>query len=150
MSKPSRLSTSIRVIFSLHLLLTILSIGGILYLVFSLRETQNELQDLKDMRALCDLQNTDKTESTGLNPEYFTFEDGLESSNQEGQQNEREKRRVVRSESSTNQSCTKMIRDVMKLLQVANKLVGITQVYAYTELTAKLSVVRSYRGSTCS
>ena len=152
MSKPSRLSTSIKVIYSFHLLLTILSIGGILYLVFSLRETQNELQDLKDMRALCDLQNTDKTESSGLNSKYgkSSGEDGLESSNQEGQQNEREKRRVVRSESSTNQSCNKMIRDVMKLLEVANKLVGITQVYAYTELTAELSIVRSYRDSTCS
>ena len=150
MSKPSRLSTNIKVIFSFHLLLTILSIGGILYLVSSLRETQNELQDLKDMRAFSDLQNTDETESSGLNSKYFIFEDGLESSNEEGQQNEREKRRVVRSESSTNQSCNKMIRDVMKLLEVANKLVGITQVYAYTELTDELSVVRSCRGSTCS
>ena len=142
MSKTSRLSTSIKVIFSFHLLLTILSFGGILYLVLSLRETQNELQDLKDMRAFGDLQNTDETESSGLNSKYFIFEDGLESSNEEGQQNEREKRRVVRSESSTNQNCTKMIRDVMKLLEVANKLVGITQVYAYTELTDELSVVR--------
>ena len=124
MTKPSHFSTSIKVIYSFHLLLTILSIGGILYLVFALRETQNELKDLKDMRALCDLQNTDKTESNGLNESPFD-EDGSESSQVEGQENESKERRVVRSESKNNQTCAKMIRDVMKLLKVANKLVGI-------------------------
>ena len=124
MTKPSHFSTSIKVIYSFHLLLTILSIGGILYLVFALRETQNELKDLKDMRALCDLQNTDKTESNGLNESSFD-EDGSEPSPVEGQENESKERRVVRSESKNNQTCAKMIRDVVKLLKVANKLVGI-------------------------
>ena len=124
MTKPSHFSTSIKVIYLFHLLLTILSIGGILYLVFALRETQNELKDLKDMRALCDQQNTDKTESSGLNESPFD-KDGSESSLVEGQENESKEKRVVRSESKNNQTCAKMILDVMKLLKVANKLVGI-------------------------
>ena len=128
MSKPSHFSTSIKVIYSFHLLLTILSIGGILYLVFSLRETQNELQNLKKTRVLCDFQNTDKTESSGFDESSFD-EDGTEPSNVEGKENKTKERRFVRSDSIKNQSCTKMIRDVMQLLQAANRLVSITQVY---------------------
>ena len=128
MSKLSHFSTSIKVIYSFHLLLTILSIGGILYLVFSLRETQNELQDLKKTRVLCDFQNTDKTESSGFDESSFD-EDGTEPSNVEGKENKTKERRFVRSDSMKNQSCTKMIRDVMQLLQAANRLVSITQFY---------------------
>ena len=118
MSKPSPFPTSIKVFYLLHLLLTILSIGGILYLVFSLRETQNELKNLKESCAFCDLQKLLKTESDALRSNYG--QDHLE-----GQANEERKRRELGSKSSKNQTCAKMIQDFMKLLEVTSKLVCV-------------------------
>ena len=118
MSKPSPFPTGIKVFYSLHLLLTILSIGGILYLVFSLRETQNELKNLKESCAFCDLQKSPKTESDTLRSNYG--QDDLE-----GQANEGRKRRELGSKSPKNHTCAKMIQDFMKLLEVTSKLVCV-------------------------
>ena len=123
MSKPSPFPTGIKVFYSLHLLLTILSIGGILYLVFSLRETQNELKDLKESCAFCDLQKSLKTESDTSSFKK-TGQDDLKGR----KRNEGRKRRELDSSFekwTKNQTFAKMIEDFMKLLEVSSKLVCI-------------------------
>jgi hypothetical protein len=133
MSKSSHFSTSIKVFYSLHLLLTILSIGGILYLVFSLRETQNELKHLQESCALCDVENLLKTESETLQSNYESIfkKAGQDSRDVEGQANESRKRRTLRSKGTRNQTCTMMIRDFMKSLEATRKLVCINQFQGY-------------------
>ena len=128
MSKPSPFPTGIKVFYSLHLLLTIVSIGGILYLVFSLRETQNELKNLKESCAFCDLQKSLKTESDTLRSNYESSFKKTGQDDLKGQANKGRKRRELGSsfeKSTKNQTCAKMIQDFMKQLEVTSKLVCI-------------------------
>ena len=130
MSKPSNLSKSLKLFHSLHLVLTFASIGGILYLVFSLHETQNELKHLKDSCAFCDILNSIKTENniSGSNYQSMFDKDAQNDLQTEGNE-KREKRELKR-----NQTCTKMILDFIKLLEVTNKLVCIKQGSIYIDL----------------
>jgi hypothetical protein len=127
MSKSSHFSTSIKVFYSFHLILTSLSIGGILYLVFSLRETQNELKHIKESCASCDLQNWLKTESDILQSDYEDIfkNAGQDLSNLEGKEDERRERRALGLQETKNQTCAMMIRDFMKLLGITRESVCI-------------------------
>ena len=130
MSKPSNLSKSLKLFHSLHLILTFASIGGILYLVFSLRETQNELKHLKDSCALCDILNSFKTESNLSRSNYQSkFDTDVQNDSKTESNENREKRELGR-----NQTCTIMILHFSKLLEVTNKLVCINQDCIHIEL----------------
>ena len=133
MSKSSHIPTSIKVFYSFHLLLTSLSIGGILYLVFSLRETQNELKHLKESCASCDLQNSLKTESDILQSDYESIfkKAGPDLSSLEGKENERRERRALGLKEAKNQTCAMMIHDFMKLLGITRESVCINQLQGY-------------------
>jgi hypothetical protein len=117
MSKPSNFSTSVKVFYSFHVLLTILNVGGILLLVYSLRQTQNELKHLKDSCASSDLGSAVEIES-----ELSGRKDLRKLT---GQDHGKRERRELRPESIQNHTCEKMIHDFMKLLEISNKLVGI-------------------------
>ncbi|CAB4014272.1 basement membrane-specific heparan sulfate proteoglycan core -like, partial [Paramuricea clavata] len=123
MSKSSHFPTSIKVFYSFHLLLTSLSIGGILYLVFSLHETQNELKHLKESCASYDLQNSLKTESDILQSDYESIfkKSGQDLNNLESKENERRERRALGLKETKNQTCAMMIRDFMKLLGITSE-----------------------------
>ena len=130
MSKPSHLSTSLKLFLSLHLFLTFLSIGGVLYLVYSLRETQIELKNLKDSCALCEGHNSVKTESDRSRANNESIFDKDAQSDFDSQANERRKKREL----VGNQTCTKMLRDFTKLLEVTNKMVSIMMNHAWLDL----------------
>ena len=126
MSKASNFSTGIKVLYSLHWLLTILSVGGILYLVFSLRETQTELKKVKESAcALCDTRNMVEIESKTIWPifERILKKEGRhESSNlNEKESSERRIRRALASKQEKNETCADLIRNFMKLLRVTNQ-----------------------------
>ena len=127
MSKASQFSTGIKVLYSLHWLLTILSVGGILYLVFSLRETQTELKKVKESAcALCDTQTTVEIESNTIWPifERIVKKEGRHESKNlnEKQSSERRIRRALFSKQDNNETCADLIRNFMKLLKVTNQL----------------------------
>ena len=123
MSKPSHFSTSSKVFYSFHLLLTLSSIGGILYLVYSLRQTQNELNHLKESCASSVEPNTTKTESKLSRPksENIANEGGKDLCKLKEQEHERREKREL--ESMKNLTCEKMIHDFMKLLQLSDRLI---------------------------
>jgi hypothetical protein len=122
MSKPSHLPTSLKLFYSLHLVLTLSSIGGISYLVFSLHQTQNELNNLKESCAFCDLQNLVKFKDdiSKSNFKSIFAKDDTEKKLESGANEKRGRREV-----GSNQTCTKVIRDLTTLLEVTNKLVCI-------------------------
>ncbi|XP_028409228.1 hemicentin-1-like [Dendronephthya gigantea] len=117
MPKASHSSTSVGVFYSLHLFLTLLCIGGVLYLFLSLRELQNEIKELKQSR--CGLTNTDEIESDVLR----STQNGNKVFNHTLKDKNKRNRRAFGSGSTKNQTCVKIVRDFMKLLEESNLLI---------------------------
>ena len=121
MSKASYSSTSVGgVFYSLHLFLTLLSIGGVLYLLLSLRELQNEVKKLKQSGALCGLKNTVKIES-----DLGSKQNGSKAFNQILKAGNKRNKRAFDSGTTENQTCVKIVHDFMKLLEESSLLVCI-------------------------
>lgn len=116
MTKASPLTSTVKIFHGFHLLLSILSIGAIMYLLFSLYETQNELQDVKRSCALCGRQNVVKSESdTARSGEENVLENGKETKRLESQVGGREIRSADSQQAT--KTCATMIRDFMKVLE---------------------------------
>ena len=131
MSKASHFSTSIKICYAVHWFLTILSVGGIFYLVFSLHETKNELKQLKESCTLCNVQNTNvesESDTIWSKFERILSEGGKEASNMEEGGRGRTRRAPATTPATKprkNETCENLIANFMKLLKVTSRLVCI-------------------------